>query len=106
MNTEVVQIPMPRGVNRGDLLHALEILIIIGAVFGGWQAFKDTAADHSRRIAIIETEKASKEMVLADRNLTLAAIQEQSRQIGELKEIVRTDHDSIVTINAHVIRKQ
>ena len=101
MNSDSSTLSIPR-LNRGDLLHALEILIIIGAVFGGWQAFKDTAADHGRRIAIIEEQKASKEMVSANQTLVIQTIAEQSRQIGELKEIVRADHDSIVAINARV----
>jgi hypothetical protein len=92
----------PSRLNRGDVLHALQILVIIGALFAGWQAFKDTGADHGRRIVLLEEQKASKETVKANNELLSTLIAEQSKQIGELKEIVKSDHDSIVTLNARL----
>ena len=92
----------PRRINRGDILHGIEILVVIGGFFAGWQSFKDIGADHGRRITVLEQEKASKEQVKANNELLTQLVAEESKQIGELKEIVKTDHDSIVALNARI----
>jgi hypothetical protein len=104
---------VPRKINAGDLLHVLQIIVVIGVAFMAWQYNKDTVAhtatvvselkpkveemernghlDHERRITKLETEKAG-----------TTALEQQTKNIDRLTTIVTQDHDILVRLTERV----